>query len=41
VPRGALRGLQLKARAALLDLEGTPGLLPDIRIILNFPLRLL
>ena len=41
VPRGALRGLQLKARAALIDLEGTPGLLPDIRIIVNFPLRLL
>jgi hypothetical protein len=41
IPGGALRGLQIKARAALIDLEGTPGLLPDVRIILNFPLRLL
>jgi hypothetical protein len=41
VPSGALRGLQVRARAALVDLEGTPGLLPDIRLILNFPFRIL
>jgi hypothetical protein len=41
VPRGPLRGLQIKTRAALVDQQGTPGLLPDIRLILNFPMRLL
>jgi hypothetical protein len=38
---GWLKGLQIKTRAALIDLEGTPGLLPDIRLILNWPLPLL
>ena len=38
---GWLKGLQIKTRAALVDLEGTPGLLPDIRLILNWPLPLL
>jgi hypothetical protein len=33
--------MQLRARVALTDLEGTPGLLPDIRLILNWPLPLL
>ena len=40
VPKGWLKGLQIKTRAALVDIEGTSGLLPDIRLILNFPLRL-
>jgi hypothetical protein len=40
-PGGWLKGLQLRARVALTDLEGTPGLLPDIRLILNWPLPLL
>lgn len=38
---GWLKGLQIKARAALIDLQGTPGLLPDVRLILNWPLPLL
>ena len=38
---GWLKGPQIKTRAALIDLEGTPGLLPDIRLILNWPLPLL
>jgi hypothetical protein len=38
---GRLKGLQIKARAAVIDLEGTPGLLPDVRLILNWPLPLL
>ncbi len=38
---GRLKGLQIKARAALIDLEGTPGLLPDVRLILNWPIPLL
>jgi hypothetical protein len=29
-----------RARVALNDLEGTPGLLPDVRFILNWPLPL-
>ena len=41
VPKGWLKGLQIKTRAALVGIEGTPGVLPDIRLILNFPLRLL
>jgi hypothetical protein len=40
-PGGWMKGLQIRARAALIDLEGTPGLLPDIRLILNWPLPLL
>lgn len=39
-PSGWMKGLQIKARAALVDLEGTPGLLPDVRLILNWPLPL-
>jgi hypothetical protein len=35
-----MKGLQIKTRAALVDLQGTPGLLPDIRLILNWPLQL-
>jgi len=31
-----VKGLQIKTRAALVDLEGTPGLLPDVRLILNW-----
>ena len=38
---GRLNGLQIKARAALIDLQGTPGLLPDVRLILNLPIPLL
>jgi hypothetical protein len=37
---GWMKGLQIKTRAALVDLEGTPGLLPDVRLILNWPLQL-
>jgi hypothetical protein len=37
---GWAKGLQIKTRAALIDLEGTPGLLPDVRLILNWPLQL-
>jgi hypothetical protein len=33
-------GLQIKTRAALIDIEGTSGILPDIRLILNWPLPL-
>jgi hypothetical protein len=40
-PSGCLKGLQLRTRVALNDLEGTPGLLPDVRLILNWPLPLL
>ena len=40
VPRGPLKGLQMQARAGLVDIKGTPGLLPDIRLILNWPLQL-
>src|SRR5262245_13066803 len=41
VPKGPLRGFQFRVRTALVEQQGTPGLLPDIRLILNFPLRLL
>ena len=37
---GWMKGLQIKTRAALVDIQGTPGLLPDIRLILNWPLQL-
>ena len=37
---GWVKGVQIKTRAALVDLEGTPGLLPDVRLILNWPLPL-
>jgi len=37
---GWVKGLQIKTRAALVDFEGTPGLLPDVRLILNWPLPL-
>ena|SRR5262245_35542379 len=33
---GRVKGLQIRTRAALVDLEGTPGLLPDVRLILNW-----
>ena len=33
--------VQIKTRAALIDIEGTSGILPDIRLILNWPLLLL
>ena len=33
--------VQIKTRAALIDIEGTSGILPDIRLILNWPLPLL
>jgi hypothetical protein len=39
VPGGTLRGLQFKARLALVEQKGrTP--LPDIRLILNWPIKL-
>jgi hypothetical protein len=38
---GWLKGLQIKTRAALVDIEGNSGILPDIRLILNWPLPLL
>jgi hypothetical protein len=38
---GCLKGLQIKTRAALIDIEGTSGILPDVRLILNWPLPLL
>jgi hypothetical protein len=38
---GWLKRLQIKTRAALIDIEGTSGILPDIRLILNWPLPLL
>jgi outer membrane porin, OprD family len=41
VQGGPLRGFQFKARTALVEQQGTPGLLPDIRLILNWPIRLL
>src|SRR5262245_36854840 len=41
LPRGPLRGLQFRVRTALVEQQGTPGLLPDIRLILNLPLWLL
>ena len=40
-PSGRLKGLQIKTRAALINIEGTSGILPDIRLILNWPLPLL
>jgi hypothetical protein len=40
-PAGPLRGLSIRLRAALVDQDGVPGLLPDIRLILNYPLPLL
>jgi hypothetical protein len=40
-PKGWFRGLSIKARLGLVDQEGVSGLLPDIRLILNYPLRLL
>ena len=40
-PSGRLKGLQIKTRAALISIEGTSGILPDIRLILNWPLPLL
>jgi hypothetical protein len=36
-----LKGLQIRVRVALNNFEGTPGLLPDVRLILNWPLPLL
>ena len=35
-----MKGLQIRTRAALIDLQGKPGLLPDVRLILNWPLQL-
>jgi hypothetical protein len=40
LPGGPLEGLQIRGRVALVDVESTPGLLPDIRLILNWPLPL-
>src|SRR5262249_55153461 len=39
--RGPLRGLQFRVRTALGEQQGTPGLLPAIRLILSLPLWLL
>jgi hypothetical protein len=36
-----LKGLQIRVRVALNNFEGAPGLLPDVRLILNWPLPLL
>ena len=41
VSGGWMDGLQIKARGALVDLEGPPGVLPGLRLILNWPLPLL
>jgi hypothetical protein len=39
-PRGPLRGLSFRVRVGLVDQDGVPGLLPDIRLILNYALPL-
>lgn len=39
-PRGPLRGFSLRVRVALVDQDGVPGLLPDIRLIVNYALPL-
>ena len=38
---GWTKGLQIRARLVLIDLKGTPGLLPDVRLRLDWPLSLL
>ena len=40
-PKGCFRGLSIQARLGLVDQEGVSGLLPDIRLILNYALPLL
>jgi hypothetical protein len=40
-PKGCFRGLSIQARLALVDQDGVSGLLPDIRLILNYALPLL
>ena len=40
-PTCGWEGLQIKTRAALIDIEGTSGILLDIRLIPNWPLSLL
>jgi hypothetical protein len=34
---GALTVSRSRARGALVDIEGPSGLLPDVRVILNWP----